>query len=229
VRIFNCLICSSGAVRWKESFCKSCFKELCADLFPRSEATDSVENLSIYVAGDYQRSYASLIKKAKAQPFNLMSHEHRNFFEGLLDFWAAELKSLDFDAIVSAPGVELRGFLQSDLSAYVAVELSRRLKRPFYARVLVKNATFDFVGQKGRSRQERWKNFEVNPILTNAEELLRLRKEARRRILLVDDVCTSGATLHSCAQALRLQNLEVVAAFVLAKARLLAQSSKLRL
>jgi ComF family protein len=65
------------------------------------------------------------------------------------------------------------------------------------------------LSQHGFSSQQRWDNvhqaFKALPCV------------AHRRILLVDDVCTTGATLNASATALRAQNARHVNAITVAK------------
>lgn len=102
--------------------------------------------------------------------------------------------------------VRLRGF---DPAALIAAELAARCGRPLDADLLRRR------GWRGRQRGA-----------TRAERLAagRLRIEVRRPIpppavaVLVDDVHTTGATLHACALALRGAGCERVTALTWARA-----------
>jgi ComF family protein len=85
-----------------------------------------------------------------------------------------------------------RGFNQSGL---LAAGLARRLRAP---------VSFDVIERKSRTqpqtrltRRERLKN------LKGAFELSGARGVRGRRVLLVDDVFTTGATLSECARTLK--------------------------
>jgi ComF family protein len=98
-----------------------------------------------------------------------------------------------------------RGFNQSEL---LAEELGRRLRLPLVASSL--RRTRDTAQQTGLSPGERRANvrgaFAVEGRLDG------------QRLLLVDDVCTTGATLYACARALRGAGAAAVAAAVFTRA-----------
>lgn len=61
------------------------------------------------------------------------------------------------------------------------------------------------------SRPERFKNIENQFICTNPHAV------RDRHIIIVDDICTSGATLNACAAALKENGARKVSAFVVAR------------
>lgn len=113
-------------------------------------------------------------------------------------------------SIVPVPAHPVRGRLRGfDPAALLATELARRTGRPLEDRLLRRR------GWRGRQRGA-----------TRAERLAagRLRIEVRHPIpppavvALVDDVHTTGATLHACALALRTGGCERVVALSWARA-----------
>ncbi len=212
---FNCSSCNEGECAWNEKCCQRCLSEIQADLFPRSLPSENLRGLNVYSAGSYVRAYSRLIKRIKAQPFNRLPAEQRDLLNSILSYWSEELRVLRIDAIVCAPGTPFRVFLQSDLGAYIGVELSKQLGKNFVANVLEKPA--QRLSQKVRRRVDRWKNLDEYPICANAERAIWIKKNLGRQILLIDDVCTSGATLVACHRALAAVGLNVVASFVLAR------------
>jgi ComF family protein len=115
----------------------------------------------------------------------------------------------DVDAVVPIPlhpaRRRERGFNQSEL---LAVELGRRLRRPVVGETV--RRTRDTAQQTGLSPRERLANvrgaFAVDGRLDGG------------RLLLVDDVCTTGATLYACAGALRAAGAASVVAAVFTRA-----------
>jgi ComF family protein len=95
-------------------------------------------------------------------------------------------------AVPSGPWTEFRrGYNQS---ALLAEALARRFARPVYARALRKRPA---PSQTTLSRDRRFSNARKSFDLRRAETL------KGRIVLLVDDTCTTGATLSACAALLR--------------------------
>lgn len=100
-----------------------------------------------------------------------------------------------FDYVCAAPisrkRLNERGYNQSDL---LAKEIARIFKKPYFTG-LVK--TRDTKPQVGLTRRERQEN------LVGTIKVIKGGEIAGQRILLIDDVITTGATLDECARALR--------------------------
>ena len=113
----------------------------------------------------------------------------------------AESLSSDFDVIVAVPGhpvrVRERGV---DIPAVMARRLSRRLDIPTAEPLL----RVDDGSQTHRDRFERL-SIEFRAIRSVPE-----------RVLLIDDVVTTGATAVACADALRVAGAKVISVAVLA-------------
>lgn len=119
------------------------------------------------------------------------------WFAGLLEpLVREEFKGLEFDVIVPVPlhpsRQRERGYNQAELIA-----------RPLARRLGLKMATYLLVRTKPRppksvlTLRERWES------VRGAYETRTGAKVDKLRILLVDDVFTTGATLDACAKALR--------------------------
>jgi ComF family protein len=117
---------------------------------------------------------------------------------------------IDADVIIPVPlhpaRLRAREFNQSLL---LADQLSRHLSRPVSATNLVRIALTD--PQTALSRQARLRN------LRKAFTIRRPQDLAEKRILLVDDVFTTGTTLNECAKTLRKAGSGPVFALTLAR------------
>lgn len=102
-----------------------------------------------------------------------------------------------FDCIVAVPLHPLRriwrGYNQSEV---LATELARRTDKPNLSAFLPRNRFTQSQGNFGKA--DRAKNIKGAFSVRGSADVF-----AEKRILLVDDVCTTGATLEECARALK--------------------------
>lgn len=115
------------------------------------------------------------------------------------------------DAVVPVPldrgRLRERGYNQADL---IARPLATLLGVPFRSYLLVR--TRPRPNQLRLTRRERWETVRGAYATREAAQVDKLR------VLLVDDVFTTGATLHACSQALRGAGAARVACLTVARA-----------
>jgi ComF family protein len=158
----------------------------------------------VYVHGDYD----GVLKKA----INCMKFNRVRRLGIPLGELLCSVSLPEVDAVVPVPlskeRIVSRGFNQAHL---LALSLSRKLKIPFRSDILVKIR--NTVPQSLLSRKERLRSpagaFSINR---------NIKKGLPHRILIVDDVMTTGATMNECARVLRVAGVRVVYGVVLARA-----------
>ena len=166
--------------------------------------TEGLWLYGIYAPFHYEAEARQLIKrlkyggiKAAAQPLGLAMAE-RMSAEG------------SFDALVPIPlhksRLRQRGFNQAEA---LAVEMAAQCGAPLLHALLRSRKTRQ---QARLDREKRHSNME-NAFTCTADV-------AGKRLLLIDDVCTTGATAESCAHALRLKGAGEVCLCVAALAEL---------
>lgn len=121
------------------------------------------------------------------------------------------LGDADYDVVIPVPlhigRLRWRGFNQA---AMLAVAVAGRLRRPLDLSTLVR--TRATPPQTRQNRTERSKN------LNRAFAVRRPTRVANRRILLIDDVMTTGATADECARTLIAAGARRVDVLTLARA-----------
>jgi ComF family protein len=190
-----CAACDEPA---RGAFCEGCLE---ASLRP---ATRSVAGVPLLVAGAYAPPLSTAIVRFKYEGRAELSRS----LSRLLAPSLAGL-TLPHDAVlVPVPlhpkRLATRGYNQA---ALLAQELGRSSGLRCRPRLLAR--TRETERQVGKARVER---------LTNAADAFTLRQRGVRRVVVVDDVVTTGATVRACGQALARGGVELCAVVALAEA-----------
>lgn len=176
---------------------------------PRNQVGWELPNaLRVRSVSYYSGPIARYIQIAKSQPFGYLPKFLFHPIEETLKYWSEELRSLKFDAIAHVPGNTLRCFVETDLSFAIAEKLSIELKKP-HVDLLFR--PLSLRQQKNLSADKRWSS-RKRDFLVNKKKS-KLYKD--RKILLIDDVCTSGSSLFFASQALIHEGLQCEEALVL--------------
>jgi ComF family protein len=192
---------------------------LCGRPFASEVATDAATPLcfacrrGVY-AFDHARSYGNY-NDEMARAISLLKYEKvtrlGNWFAARLEERVrAEPEIFAADVVVPVPLHPLRrrerGYNQAEL---IARPLARKLGLPLRAYLLVR--TKPRPPRLLLSRRERWES------VRGAYEMRRGAQVDNLRVLLIDDVCTTGATLDSCARALKQAGAKSVAGLTVAR------------
>jgi ComF family protein len=196
-----CLSCQISLVKGEEVICTKCILEL-----PRCACHHDADNpLALKFKGRVPLSHALAFlrfrKKSKVQRLlhALKYQGHPEIGEMLGRVYGNELKeagiATHYDVITSVPlhasRLQQRGYNQSD---EWGKGISYSTGIPFIPGVLARRSKTET--QTKRTKLGRWDN--VKDIFYTAQDQRCLGK----KVLLVDDVVTTGATLESCSDAL---------------------------
>lgn len=170
---------------------------------------------------DVARSYAAY-DAAMVRAIMLLKYEDVRplggwFAARLAEVVAAQAKELAADVVVPVPlhpaRLRERGYNQAEL---IARPLARRLKLPLRSYLLVR--TKPRPDKLRLTLRERWET------VRGAYAVQERARVDKLRVLLVDDVFTTGATLDACSRALRRAGAGRVAGLTVA--RVLSQWAK---
>ena len=219
----ECIVCENRLVDDERYFCATC-RNLADDiLFPvcpecRTEVTDlrtgcrnckGTNPISVlWTCGTFDQFYRPVVHGIKYEGLlPLVSMMSEIIFSRLTE----TLGSSFIDAIVPVPlhwtRLRERGFNQSE---QIADELGRQLDQPVLSNALKRvKKTLDQTGLSAQARIENMKG---------AFKIKDAGAVAGKRILLIDDVTTTGATLNEAAGELRRAGCRNVFAAVIAMA-----------
>ena len=190
--------------------CRKCEKEL-----KKYEVIEESINNNILnkerIDKMYIFKYTELVRNLILQyKFNDKAYLYRTFCE----FIVKNKKVFDFiksyDIIIPVPihkaRMRERGYNQSEL---IAKELAKKLELKVYTDVLIKIKNNKM--QSTLSSKER----EINT--KNVYKLVNLEKIYNKRVLIFDDIYTTGATINSCIEEVKKANVKKIGILTLAK------------
>ncbi|CAM2753795.1 ComF family protein [Hathewaya histolytica] len=183
-----CLCCDKTLYN-EELLCDTCLKNLilCHSYF---EINKHDYNFKCYSCAYYSNTIKTLILKMKYKN----DFKSAEFLSGLIYNFIVK-NNINIDIITFVPSSKSRkkrrGYNQSEVLAHYT---SRKLKIEKKKLLLKKDGTKD---QIGLSEKERWEN---------VRDMFFFNKKYNiedKRILLIDDVITTGATIYNCNEVLK--------------------------
>jgi ComF family protein len=203
----TCAACDAR-VRFGVVFCSACAATITPS--PPSEPTAldgaSPRPLAVHAFGSFGGALATALRRLKYQ-----DRPDLGAPLGHLARRTARLAGLTADLVVPVPlhprRLVERGYNQA---ALLAAEVAIELGAPLAARALVRVRHTPQQARADRASR-----------LDNVREAFRARRPASlrgRRVVLVDDVATTGSTLTACAEALLAAGAASVTAVVIARA-----------
>ena len=200
----HCVICGDYTVE-SEELCTHCREKLrrCSECFYLSHNEEKFLVWSVFY-------YSNIVKEL------IIRLKYRSDFicGEILAKYMLELvksKKIEFDLIAYVPmtkkSLKNRGYNQSE---FLANYLSRFLDIPVIYNLI---KTLDTKDQIGLGSEERWSNMEK---CFDIEQSVLMKN---KKILLVDDVITTGATTFHCAKCLKNSGVNNVCILTIAKSK----------
>ncbi|OTG81498.1 amidophosphoribosyltransferase [Acinetobacter sp. ANC 5054] len=178
-QILPCLLCGID-VQQKQNLCEHCWNNL-----PWSQQSVHRHELEILSACEYHYPLDRMIQQFK--------YEQQLHYQQVLAGTLMQLKLPRVQAIVPMPisveRLRKRGFNQS---VVIAKHVSKQLNIPIWQPIIRKHQH----SQKGLSRIERLENIDQQ------FEVDRTEKRRFRKVLIIDDVVTTGSSIHALSSAL---------------------------
>jgi ComF family protein len=206
-----CEGCKEQLIYITEPRCKRCSKPIEDE---QKEYCNDCERKEFH----YNKGYAVWIYN-EAMRKSIAAYKYRSkkeysifYIHEMLRLYSKILSRLSIDAIIPVPIHRSkyleRGYNQAEL---LAKGIGRELKLPVYPKLLAR--TKKTVPQKNLSDKERLKNlseaFEMN------KQLLNSNFATIKRVLLVDDIYTTGSTIETCSRLLKSHGIDEVYFIVL--------------
>lgn len=198
----KCIVCGVECEDFLCYWCKKDFKPLYLDYM----LSENNEEYKCYSLGFYGHSIKKLILSLKYE---------RNFYaaEVMAQYLSEFINKLkeDIDVITFVPctdkALKNRGFNQCEV---ICDNISELLNIPSLALLKKTKETKD---QIGLNHEERWNNIKDSFICKDSVYI------QHKKVLLVDDVITTGATAFHCASALKNNGAKEVYILTVAKSR----------
>jgi ComF family protein len=197
-----CAPCLASVERLREPLCAACG----IPIEPGNDETlagwcrDCTASPPHFTAARAVGRYRSSEEDRAALPSIIRRHKYgrdQSLSHALVEFIVEPmpLAENDYDVVIPVPlhttRLRWRGFNQA---ALIAAAVARRLERPLDVRSLTRPLATS--PQTAQDRAERHRN------VRDAFAVQRPARVANRRVLLVDDVLTTGSTVDECARTL---------------------------
>ncbi|QDA60094.1 ComF family protein [Hymenobacter jejuensis] len=216
-----CLACEEALRRGEQHICTNCRVELPYTGYHTLAPAQNPLARRFWgkVPLRYTLSYLKFLRRGRVQHLlHQLKYKGQQEVGQVLGQWygaelAAQGFAAEFDLIVPVPlhprKLAQRGYNQADS---FAEGLASALSAPWSAHALRRTAHTKSQTQK--NRVERWQN------VANVFEVTESSAIAGKRILVVDDVLTTGATLEACAAVLLAAGAQEVSIATIASAEL---------
>ena len=196
-----CLACSDALVKGEETICTRCLMEMPKSYYHLDRQNPFYQKLRGRISVERVMALFKFVKQTRIQHLMhaLKYKNHPEIGVALGRIYGSELKEAgiqnEIDMIIPVPlhrsKKRSRGFNQSERFGY---GLSEVLGIPCLDEVLIR--TIKTETQTRKTRLNRWQNVKEVFQLGNPEQV------RGKRILMVDDVITTGATLEACGSVL---------------------------
>ena len=188
------------------SICNKCNIKIKQDIKPKLEKLKNkkIEHMYLFKYNGALRDKMILYK------FHENSYLYKMFAEIITKNELANNFLKQYDIIIPVPihknRKKLRGYNQSEL---IAKELAKNIKMQITTDSLIKQK--NNVSQSTLNKEERIKNVKDVYALKNSEIL------ENKKILIFDDIYTTGSTLSECTKTIRKAHPKQIGIFTLAK------------
>ena len=209
-------VCGVCGKLCQDYLCRKCQKVLeNQSKFIIDENQDFNQNFNKHL---YIFKYEGIIRKLLLDyKFNEKSYLHISFVKFLLknEKFFQILKSYDtiIPVPISSKRKGQRGYNQSELIGNQLVKMLKQKDKNSKLEVLTDCLLKpkDVIEQSKLNKEERQKNIQGVYILKNKEKL------ANRKLLLIDDIYTTGSTVNECCKVLKQANPKEIDVFTIAK------------
>lgn len=184
----RCPVCNTF-INYMDDFCEACKRNL-----PIYNGNCSIDNAELFIAAFW---YDSQLKNAIILLKNgTCGNSAFALGKALADKIKSDFPAFSADIIIPVPMLKTdkfkRGYNQSEL---LSAEISYRLKIPYNKKIIIKNRKTS--PQKSLSQKERMTN------LKGAFSIIAPELICGKRIIIIDDVCTTGSTLSEISKLLK--------------------------
>ncbi len=204
----RCLICTQWDSAFSIPLCKSCVRSIKLALRPKSTHIPESGFFEIISLFEYSPSVSQLIRRLKFQP--TLNRDTTALLNSVAEYLDPSALT-QCDLICPIPSSSLRCLQQSDLGFAFASSIAIAHNRILAPTALLKHSKIFNPQQKFKSHQARLKR--AHPSQQSFKVCADL---PQKDILLIDDVCTTGATLLASKAAFEASGYSVKRAVVLA-------------